>query len=63
MGQTVELLKSFVECEYGIPMQLQTLLIDERPMMDPLSLLDFKEVKGVDEIFIRVDGPMPNSRK
>lgn len=59
LGQTVEVLKSFIESEYGIPMQEQVLFLDERPMMNPLSLLDFPEAKGVEELFVRVDGPLP----
>jgi len=58
LGQTVEVLKSFVESEYGIPMEHQVMYINDRAMMNPLSLLDFGEAKGVEEIFIRVDGPM-----
>lgn len=58
LGQTVEVLKSFVECEYGIPMQFQIMYIDEKPMMNPLSLLDFEETRDAKEIFIRVEGPM-----
>ena len=46
-GQTVEVLKSYVESEYGIPMGLQTLFLENLLMMDPLSLLDFAEAKGV----------------
>lgn len=41
LGQTVEYLKSYIESEYGIPMQEQNLLLDGKAMMDPLSLLDF----------------------
>ena len=46
LGQTVEVLKSYVESEYGIPMGLQTLFLENLLMMDPLSLLDFAEAKG-----------------
>jgi hypothetical protein len=46
IGQTVELLKSYVESEFGIPMLEQTLFLEDRLMMDPLSLLDFSEAKG-----------------
>ena len=46
LGQTVEVLKSFVESEFGIPMPLQTLRLQGKIMMDPLSLLDFPEAKG-----------------
>ena len=58
LGQTVEVLKSFVESEYGIPMEHQTMYLNDSAMMNPLSLLDFAEAKGAEEIFIRVDGPM-----
>jgi len=58
LGQTVEVLKSFVESEYGIPMERQVMYINDRAMMNPLSLLDFSEANGVEEIFIRIDGPM-----
>jgi hypothetical protein len=46
LGQTVELLKSFVESEYGIPMEEQRLYIDDKLMLNPLSLLDYPEAKG-----------------
>ena len=41
LGHTVEVLKSFVESEYGIPMSEQSMYIEEKPMMNPLSLLDY----------------------
>mmetsp|Transcript_19537 Transcript_19537/g.18871 ORF Transcript_19537/g.18871 Transcript_19537/m.18871 type:complete len:155 (+) Transcript_19537:108-572(+) len=63
LGQTVELLKSFVESEYGIPMTEQTLFLENKLMMDPLSISDFPEAKGVDEIFVRVEGPIPSEAK
>lgn len=63
LGQTVEVLKSFVESEFGIPMEEQVMMLDGRSMLNPLSLMDFSETKGVDEILIQVDGPMPLARK
>ena len=63
LGQTVEVLKSFVESEYGIPMPLQTMFLDDKLLMDPLSLLDYPEAKGLDEIIIRVEGPLTNEFK
>mmetsp|Transcript_14376 Transcript_14376/g.13000 ORF Transcript_14376/g.13000 Transcript_14376/m.13000 type:complete len:166 (-) Transcript_14376:40-537(-) len=63
LGQTVEVLKSFVENEYGIPMSKQVLFFDEKIMMDPLSLLDYPEAKGETEIYVRVEGPLPNESK
>jgi hypothetical protein len=68
LGQTVEFLKSFVESEYGIPMAEQVFFVETKRgepklMMDPLSLLDFPEAKGVSEVFIRVEGPLPSESK
>lgn len=48
-GHTIELLKSFVEGEYGIPMQEQELYLDDRKLENPFSLLDYPEVKGSTE--------------
>jgi|TARA_B110000090_G_C13073005_1_gene328015 hypothetical protein len=61
LGQTVEVLKSYVESEYGIPMESQTMYIENQPMMNPLSLLDFSETKNAEEIFIRVEGMMSDN--
>ena len=36
---------------------------DGKSMLNPLSLMDFSETKGVDEILIKVDGPMLLARK
>eukprot|EP01039_Chlorochromonas_danica_P007177 gene7178-7940_t len=66
LGQTVEVLKSYIESEYGIPMAEQTLYLSEsdRLLLNPFSLLDYNEVKGNEEIFVRVEGRLPkNSRK
>jgi hypothetical protein len=46
----VEVLKSYVESEYGIPMSQQYLFLENLLMMDPLSLLDFSEAKGMEGI-------------
>lgn len=48
LGQTVEVLKSFVESEYGIPMAEQKLYLEDsnKLMADPFSLLDYPEIKG-----------------
>jgi hypothetical protein len=46
LGQTVEVLKSFIESEYGIPMNEQTLYLDDKVLQNPFSLLDYPEVKG-----------------
>jgi hypothetical protein len=48
MGQTIEVLKSFVESEYGIPMEEQKLYIDNKLLLNPMSLLDYPEAKGID---------------
>ena len=54
LGQTIEVLKSFVESEYGIPMMEQKLFLDTegsaqaegKELHNPFSLLDYAEVKG-----------------
>jgi hypothetical protein len=63
LGHTVEFLKSYVESEYGIPMADQILFLDDRMLLDPFSLLDYNEAKGVNEIFVRVEGILPPSYK
>lgn len=63
LGHTVEVLKSFVESEYGIPMTDQQMYIEDKHMLDPLSLLDYPEAKGESEVFIRVEGPLPAESK
>lgn len=63
MGNTVEVLKSVIESDYGIPMAKQDLYLDDQRMMDPLSLLDFPDVKGVEELYVRVEGPMSSGAK
>jgi len=63
LGHTVEVLKSFVESEYGIPMAAQSLFLESKPMFDPFSLLDYPEAKGVDELYVRVDGALPQSSR
>ena len=68
LGQTVEVLKSFVESEYGIPMTEQELYLDTgfgqpKIMMDPFSLLDFPEAKGLSELIVRVEGALPSDSK
>jgi hypothetical protein len=63
LGQTVEVLKSYIESEYGIPMQNQQLYLDDARLLDPLSLLDYPQAKGVEEILIRVQGPLSSEFK
>lgn len=49
LGQTVEVLKSFVESEYGIPMSDQSLFLEDfegKRLDNPFSLLDYPEFKG-----------------
>ena len=41
LGQTVEVLKSFVESEYGIPMQEQELYLEDELLLNPFTLLDY----------------------
>jgi len=63
MGQTVEVLKQYVELEYGILMHEQRLYYNDVMMIDPLSLLDYPEVKSSNEVFVRVEGILPAESK
>jgi hypothetical protein len=60
MGQSVEVLKSFLASELGIPMETQSLYLNDTLMFDPLSLMDFKDIdpSGSDDVYIRVEGDM-----
>ena len=44
MGHTVEVLKSFVQEEFDIPMTVSQLYIGEKLMLNPLSLSDYPEI-------------------
>ncbi|CAM9207345.1 unnamed protein product [Ectocarpus sp. 13 AM-2016] len=63
MGQTVEVLKSFVESEFGIPMSCQELYLGSVLMMDPMTLLDYPEVDGAGDVLIVVEGEMNEDTK
>mmetsp|Transcript_54627 Transcript_54627/g.109842 ORF Transcript_54627/g.109842 Transcript_54627/m.109842 type:complete len:173 (-) Transcript_54627:263-781(-) len=60
MGQTVEVLKSFVALECGISMGEQSLFLASGtgPLLDPMSLADYPEIDPSDEVVIRVEGEM-----
>ena len=60
MGQSVEVLKSFIELECGIPMASQSLFLETGvgPLLDPLSLLDYPTINPKEELIIRVEGDM-----
>ncbi|CAN0361095.1 unnamed protein product, partial [Laminaria digitata] len=63
LGQTVEVLKSYVESEFGIPMSCQELYLGSTLMMDPMSLLDYPGVDGTGDVFIVVEGDMAEEAK
>mmetsp|Transcript_14283 Transcript_14283/g.26748 ORF Transcript_14283/g.26748 Transcript_14283/m.26748 type:complete len:154 (-) Transcript_14283:318-779(-) len=63
LGNTVEVLKSFVEMDYGIPMTEQTMFMGDQLLMDPMSLLDYPEAKSCDELYVRVEGVLPTSSR
>eukprot|EP00611_Tribonema_gayanum_P014818 TRINITY_DN26311_c0_g1_i1.p1 TRINITY_DN26311_c0_g1~~TRINITY_DN26311_c0_g1_i1.p1 ORF type:complete len:162 (+),score=38.10 TRINITY_DN26311_c0_g1_i1:77-562(+) len=58
LGQTVEVLKSYVESEFGIPMQRQELYLGTTAMMDPMTLLDYPDINERDGAYIIVEGEM-----
>lgn len=49
LGQTVEVLKSFLFVEYGIPMMGMELYLDcgVGPLLDPMSLSDYPQVHNL----------------
>uniref|UniRef100_A0A7S2RY85 Ubiquitin-like domain-containing protein n=1 Tax=Rhizochromulina marina TaxID=1034831 RepID=A0A7S2RY85_9STRA len=65
MGQTIEVLKSFVASECGIPMGGQDLFLEglQQPLMDPLTLLDYSQIDPASEVLVRVEGTMHMSAK
>tara|TARA_A100001035_G_C27615913_1_gene423202 strand:- start:90 stop:536 length:447 start_codon:yes stop_codon:yes gene_type:complete len=63
LGQTVEVLKSHIENEYGILMTEQALFLEDKLMLDPLSLLDYPDAKFGNELFVRVEGNLPAESK
>lgn len=58
MGQTVQVLKSYIASEVGIPMAQQSLYLETSTdmLLDPMTLLDYPEIDPMDEILIRVEG-------
>ena len=46
VGQTVTVLKAYLQTEHGVPMAGQRLYLDGNLMFDPLSLNDFPGVAG-----------------
>ncbi|CAM9895963.1 unnamed protein product, partial [Discosporangium mesarthrocarpum] len=63
LGQTVEVLKSHIESEVGIPMASQMLYLGAKLMLDPLSLLDYEEISPAMDVYIIVEGDMPEESK
>ena len=51
--------------EFGIPMDEQCLFLENhsKPLINPLSILDYPEAKGSNEIFVRVEGFLPAESK
>ena len=63
MGQTVEVLKSYVATNVGIAMEGQQLYLNDKLLFDPLSLMDYPEIDCNEEIYVRVEGEMEEGRK
>mmetsp|Transcript_5661 Transcript_5661/g.7036 ORF Transcript_5661/g.7036 Transcript_5661/m.7036 type:complete len:157 (+) Transcript_5661:53-523(+) len=65
LGQTVEVLKSFLSIECGIPMGSQQLFLESGvgPLLDPMSLSDYPQISTEEEVVIRVDGDMDRGAK
>lgn len=58
MGQTVEVLKSYLQAEFDMPIHQQRLLVDGEPLIDPLSLLDYPTIRTDEELYIVVEGEL-----
>ena len=63
IGQTVEVLKAYICEEVDMEMGEQSLFVNDKLLLDPMSLLDYPEfVDAVDgnaeEVFVRVEGEM-----
>jgi hypothetical protein len=64
MGHTVEVLKSFVALECGMPIHTQRMYLEESnvgPLIDPMSLGDYPQINPNEEVLIRVEGEMGDS--
>jgi hypothetical protein len=59
LGQTVELLKAFVEDEFEIDMSSSRLYLGDEEMPDPFSLSDFPAVSPRKACVVRVAGEVP----
>ena len=59
LGQTVEVLKAFVEDEFEIDMGSCRLYLGDEEMPDPFSLSDFPQVSPRKACVVRVAGDVP----
>ena len=59
LGQTVEVLKAYVEDEFEIDMRSCRLYLGEEEMPDPFSLSDFPAVSPRKACVVRVAGDVP----
>ena len=59
LGQTVEVLKAFVEDEFEIDMRSCRLYLGDEEMPDPFSLSDFPQVSPRKACVVRVAGDVP----
>ena len=59
LGQTVEVLKAFVEDEFEIDMSSSRLYLGDEEMPDPFSLSDFPAVSPRKACVVRVAGDVP----
>ena len=63
LGHTIEFLKSYVECEFGIPMAEHELYLDDKLLLNPMSLIDYPDGIGNGEMYVRVEGFLPSESK
>ena len=53
-GETVQNIKKWIKDNKGIPINHITVCLEDKKMMDPLSLNDFPEIKDKDEIELKI---------
>jgi hypothetical protein len=61
----IEVLKSYIDLEFGIPMNESKLSIDGKFLLDPMSLLDYPEFnpESGEDIYVTVEGELRDENR
>lgn len=58
----LQVLKSYLALDCGIPMHSQRLYLgEEGPLLDPMSLLDYPQIDPREHVIIRVEGEIDDA--